>query len=142
MLITQTNHELESLCQGRYRIVQDHKRYASEFKIQDHFLDQQTRKISTLSGGETFLVSLAMALALAELTRGEAKLDSLFIDEGFGTLDETTIEQVYNLLQEIQSSGKSIGIISHVQNLTQRLPVNIQLNKDINGLSNINLCLN
>ena len=83
-----------------------------------------------------------MALALAEMTRGEASIDSLFIDEGFGTLDEDTIEDVYELLQEIEKRQKNIGIISHVKKLTEKIPVNIQLSKNIGGLSEVSLIFN
>lgn len=143
-LIDQTNKELESLYQGRYSLIQTHKknRSMSEFLILDYFRDGMTRKVSTLSGGETFLVSLAMALALAELTRGSTEIDSLFIDEGFGTLDQDSIDEVYELLEKIQHSGKQIGIISHVQSLTSRIGININLEKNSLGVSNIDLVYN
>lgn len=143
-LIEQTNKELKSICQGRYVLTQTHKtnRMASEFKIVDYYRDGFERKISTLSGGETFLVSLAMALALAELTRGKVKIDSLFIDEGFGTLDENSIEEIFELLQQIQNTGKQIGVISHIKALTSRIPLNINLDKNSQGLSTINLIYN
>ena len=143
-LIDQTNAELKTLCNGRYNIIQTNKtnRMASEFKIIDYFNDGMNRKVSTLSGGETFLVSLAMALALAELTRGQAQIDSLFIDEGFGTLDSDSIDEVFELLNTIQHSGKQIGIISHVQNLTSRIPINIHLDKNNLGNSTIKLQYN
>ena len=144
LLLEQTNKELKILCQGRYGIIQTNKtnKMASEFKIVDFFMDGLERKISTLSGGETFLVSLAMAMALAELTRGNTQIDSLFIDEGFGTLDSDSINEVYELLLEIQHSGKQIGVISHISDLTSRIPVNINLVKNQNGLSDINVLLN
>lgn len=143
-LIEQTNIELETLYQGRYTLIQTHKknRSMSEFKIKDFFRDGMSRKVSTLSGGETFLVSLAMAMALAELTRGSTQIDSLFIDEGFGTLDQDSIEEVFELLEKIQHSGKQIGIISHVQSLTSRIGINIQLEKNSNGVSNIQIVHN
>ena len=143
-LIEQTNRELESLYQGRYSIIQTHKknRAISEFKILDYFRDGLSRKVSTLSGGETFLVSLAMALALAELTRGTTQIDSLFIDEGFGTLDQDSIDEVFELLEKIQHSGKQIGIISHVQNLTSRIGLNINLEKNTDGVSTIDIVYN
>ena len=143
-LIEQTNKELETLYQGRYKIIQTHKknRAISEFKIKDYFRDGMSRKVSTLSGGETFLVSLAMAMALAELTRGNTQIDSLFIDEGFGTLDQDSIEEVFELLEKIQHSGKQIGIISHVQSLTNRIALNIQLEKSSSGVSNIDIVYN
>ena len=83
-----------------------------------------------------------MAMALAELTRGKTQVDSLFIDEGFGTLDSDSINEVYELLQSIQNSGKQIGIISHVSDLTNRIPVNIFLKKNQQGISDISVLLN
>lgn len=143
-LIDQTNRELNTLCNGRYSLVQSNKtnRLITEFKIIDHYSDGMIRKLSTLSGGETFLVSLAMALALAELTRGQTQLDSLFIDEGFGTLDQETIEEVYELLLSIQHSGKQIGIISHVKELTNRIPINVNVEKSHAGTSRIQIVNN
>lgn len=143
-LIEQTNKELENLYQGRYSLAQTHKKNKSlsEFIIIDYFRDGMSRKVSTLSGGETFLVSLAMALALAELTRGNTEIDSLFIDEGFGTLDSDSIDEVFELLETIQHSGKQIGIISHVQSLTSRIGININLNKSTEGSSKVDIIYN
>lgn len=143
-LIQQANIELKNLYDGRFAIAQSHKRnrLLSEFKIIDYYNDAQIRNISTLSGGETFLVSIAMALALAELTRGQTQLDSLFIDEGFGTLDSEAIDEVYDLLVNIQHTGKQLGIISHIQPLTSRFPINIHLNKDSQGKSQTKIVYN
>lgn len=144
LLLQQTNKELDQLCQGRYRLTQTHKknRLLTEFLVIDHFYGAQKRKITTLSGGETFMVSLALALALAEMTRGKTQIDSLFIDEGFGTLDQDAIEDVLDLLIDMQNSGKQIGLISHVKKLTQRIAVNINLIKSESGLSDIELVMN
>lgn len=143
-LIQQTNAELENLCGGRYRIIQTYKanRQLSEFKIIDHFHGAEQRKVSTLSGGETFIVSLALAMALAEMTRGQTQIDSLFIDEGFGTLDHDSLEDVLDLLREMETTGKQIGIISHVDKLTKRIPVNINLIKSSEGVSGIETIMN
>lgn len=144
LLLQQTNKELDQLCQGRYRLTQTHKtnRLLTEFLVIDHFHGAQKRKISTLSGGETFMVSLALALALAEMTRGKTQIDSLFIDEGFGTLDQDAIEDVLELLIDMQNTGKQIGLISHVKKLTRRIPVNINLIKSESGLSDIEFIMN
>lgn len=143
-LIYQTNKELKRLCDGRYEIIQENKasRILPEFFIIDKLRDGGIRKVSTLSGGETFMVSLACALALAELSRGTAEIDSFFIDEGFGTLDEDSLEDVIDMLQSIQGLGKQIGIISHVKKLTERIPVNIHLDKNHFGDSTISLHFN
>lgn len=143
-LIYQTNQELQRLCQGRYEIIHHNKGkgLTPEFYILDKFREGGRRKISTLSGGETFMVSLAMALGLAEMTRGQAEIDSLFIDEGFGTLDQESLEDVLEMLGQIQTRGLLVGVISHVKALTSALPVNLVLSKKSDGTSTVNLRFN
>jgi exonuclease SbcC len=143
-LIQQTNDELQKLCQGRYEIVHQTKslKMTPEFFILDKFREGGRRKVSTLSGGETFMVSLAMALGLAEMTRGQAEIDSLFIDEGFGTLDQDSLEDVLDMLQQIQTRGLMVGIISHIKTLTNALPVNLVLTKRQDGTSSSSLQFN
>lgn len=143
-LIHQTNLELQKLCQGRYEIIHQTKamKMTPEFFILDKFREGGKRKVSTLSGGETFMVSLAMALGLAEMTRGQAEIDSLFIDEGFGTLDQESLEDVLDMLQQIQTRGLMVGIISHIKTLTNAIPVNLMLSKKQDGTSSVNLVLN
>lgn len=143
-LIEQTNVELQKLCQGRYEIVHQTRsmKMTPEFYILDKFREGGKRKVSTLSGGETFMVSLAMALGLAEMTRGQAEIDSLFIDEGFGTLDQESLEDVLDMLQQIQTRGLLVGVISHIKTLTSAIPVNLVLNKKQDGVSTIALQLN
>lgn len=143
-LITQTNDELQKLCQGRYEIVHQSRRMklTPEFYILDKFREGGLRKVSTLSGGETFMVSLAMALGLAEMTRGKAEIDSLFIDEGFGTLDQESLEDVLDMLKQIQTRGLMVGIISHVKALTNALPVNLLVTKKQDGTSSVGMVFN
>lgn len=143
-LITQTNDELQKLCQGRYEIVHQSRRMklTPEFYILDKFREGGLRKVSTLSGGETFMVSLAMALGLAEMTRGTAEIDSLFIDEGFGTLDQESLEDVLDMLKQIQTRGLMVGIISHVKALTNALPVNLLVTKKQDGTSSVGIVHN
>lgn len=143
-LITQTNDELQKLCQGRYEIVHQSRRMklTPEFYILDKFREGGLRKVSTLSGGETFMVSLAMALGLAEMTRGKAEIDSLFIDEGFGTLDQESLEDVLDMLKQIQTRGLMVGIISHVKALTNALPVNLLVTKKQDGTSSVGIVYN
>mgnify|MGYP000395054092 CR=1 FL=1 len=140
-LIIQTNIELSKLCDERYEILQMKKtpKSAPEFYVIDKFKGGEHRKVSTLSGGETFIVSLAMALGLSELTRGTRQIDSLFIDEGFGTLDEDSLEDVISMLLNITTRGKTIGLITHVKKLYQRIPVNLYLSKSEQGNSSIRL---
>lgn len=143
-LIIQTNHELKNLCNDRYVIQHFSKNVQSmpDFYVVDKYRAGLTRKVSTLSGGETFMVSLAMALALAELTRGSSEVDSFFIDEGFGTLDEDSLEDVLDMISTMEQRGKSIGLISHIKKLTDRMSVNIFLKKSELGNSTINVKYN
>ena len=142
-LIYQTNHELESLCDGRYQLLHQQKtKMSPEFYILDKMKEGMSRKVSTLSGGETFMVSLAMALALAEMTRGQSEVDSFFIDEGFGTLDEDSLEDILEMLHHLHIRGKQIGIISHVKSLTKRISTNIHLKKGDQGNSSITIVYN
>lgn len=142
-LIIVTNEELARLCQGRYEIVHQTKsNNTPEFFILDKLRDGGIRKISTLSGGETFMVSLAMALGLAEMTRGTAEIDTLFIDEGFGTLDQDSLEDVLDMLNQIQNRGLMVGIISHVKALTSTLPVNLHVQKRQDGTSTVRIVVN
>jgi exonuclease SbcC len=138
-LIEQTNHELERLCAGRYVIQHSHKKERPEFWVIDRWRDGLIRKVSTLSGGETFMVSLAMALGLAEMARGRADIDCFFIDEGFGTLDENSLEDVMDMLQQVRSRGKQIGLITHVKALSQRLPLNLVVTKNTRGNSSLEI---
>ena len=82
-----------------------------------------------MSGGESFLVSLALALALSDLVSHKTSIDSLFLDEGFGTLDADTLEIALTALDSLNASGKMIGIISHVEGLKERIPAQIKVDK-------------
>jgi exonuclease SbcC len=97
------------------------------------------RPVETLSGGETFLVSLSLALALSDLSRGHAELDSLFLDEGFGTLDSDTLEVVMATLEKLHLSGKKITLISHIHDLTRRIPVRIAVKRQGEGSSTLSI---
>jgi len=88
-----------------------------------------------LSGGESFLVSLSLALALSELSSGRSRLESLFLDEGFGTLDSETL----NALESLRLSGRTIGVISHIDQLTRRIPVRIDVKRTGVGTSTIHV---
>lgn len=109
------------------------------FNLIDHYQTDQARLVDTSSGGEKFIISLALALGLSDLASKNVKIDSLFIDEGFGTLDKNTLETVISTLETLQSQGKLIGIISHVENLKERIPTQIQITKKSNGVSVVNI---
>ena len=94
------------------------------------------RDTSTLSGGETFLASLALALGLADVVTAEAAgtpMEALFVDEGFGTLDEDTLDEVMNVLDGLREGGRIVGIVSHVTELRQRVPAQVHVHKDRRG---------
>ena len=105
------------------------------FKLVDHYQADDTRLTDTSSGGEKFLISLSLALGLSDLASHNVSIGSLFIDEGFGTLDNDTLETVISTLETLKAQGKTIGIISHVDSLKERIPVQIQVLKKSYGVS-------
>ncbi|GAA4106104.1 AAA family ATPase [Aquimarina addita] len=107
------------------------------FMLVDHYQADETRLVDTSSGGEKFLISLSLALGLSDLASHNVPIQSLFIDEGFGTLDTHTLETVIVTLETLQSQGKMIGIISHVENLKERIATQIQVIKKNNGVSEV-----
>ena len=111
-----------------------------ELDIVDNWQGEVTRDTRTLSGGESFLVSLALALALSDLVSHKTSIDSLFLDEGFGTLDADTLEIALNALDTLNASGKMIGVISHVEGMKERIPTQIRVEKG-GGVGYSRLCL-
>jgi len=125
---------LATLSSDRYRLdyVDD------EFFVVDTWNGEERRSARTLSGGETFLASLALALALSEQVGSlavteKARLDSLFLDEGFGTLDPETLEVVVEAIEQLGGDGRMVGVITHVSELAARLPVRIEIEKSPRG---------
>ena len=98
-------------------------------EVLDTWQADTVRDTKTLSGGESFLVSLALALALSDLVSAKTSIDSLFLDEGFGTLDNETLEIALDALDNLNASGKMIGVISHVDSLKERIAVQIKVKK-------------
>src|SRR5699024_9417996 len=97
----------------------------------------KARPANTLSGGESFLASLSLALGLADVVAGEsggALLDTLFIDEGFGTLDADALDMVMDTLDELRAGGRMIGLVSHVTEMRQRIPVRLCVRKSRAGI--------
>ncbi|MCB0571561.1 MAG: AAA family ATPase [Phaeodactylibacter sp.] len=129
------NQHLEKL-NGRY-LIDKRSDDSLELDIIDTFQADNRRSMNTLSGGESFLVSLALALGLSDLAGRKAQIHSLFIDEGFGTLDESTLDLAISTLENLQASGKSIGIISHVKALKERISTQIVVQKKGNGFSSV-----
>ncbi len=134
------SHRLEKMTAGRYRLAHtDSRRGAGKSGLglvaQDAWTGQD-RDTSTLSGGETFLASLALALGLADVVTAEAAgvtIEALFVDEGFGTLDEETLEEVMTVLDTLREGGRMVGIVSHVAELRQRIPAQLQVRKTRTG---------
>src|SRR3954469_19703976 len=96
----------------------------------------QDRDTSTLSGGETFLASLALALGLTDVVTAEAggaRIEALFVDEGFGTLDEQTLDEVMDVLAGLREGGRIVGLVSHVAELRQRIPAQVEVRKGRTG---------
>ncbi|WP_196887706.1 SbcC/MukB-like Walker B domain-containing protein [Aureivirga sp. CE67] len=109
------------------------------FQLIDHYQTDEMRLVDTSSGGEKFLISLALALGLSDLSSKNVTIGSLFIDEGFGTLDNNTLETVLATLETLQAQGKMIGVISHVESLKERIPTQIQVQKKSNGVSEVSV---
>jgi exonuclease SbcC len=96
----------------------------------------QDRDTATLSGGETFMASLALALGLADVVTAEAggaRVQALFVDEGFGTLDEETLDEVMDVLDGLREGGSLVGLVSHVGELRQRIPAQVEVRKTRSG---------
>lgn len=110
--------------------------------VQDMEMGGELRAASSLSGGETFLVSLALALGLTSLNDEHFNMDMLFIDEGFGTLDNESLDMVMNTLENLHSLGRKVGIISHVDTLKERIPAKIQLVRKGKSASRVEIIRN
>ncbi len=140
-VIEEANARLEKMSGGRYRL-QEGKNSLSrkiseglDFEIFDTYTGK-ARDVNTLSGGESFLASLSLALGLAAVvqnTAGGTKLDTIFIDEGFGSLDSETLDVAINTLMDLQKTGRLVGIISHVDELKQRIPIRLEVTKNQSG---------
>ena len=135
-LIQHTNKHLSKLQGGRYRL-QKRAGKDLELEISDTFQADFVRSVNTLSGGETFLVSLALALGLADMTNRKTQIQSLFIDEGFGALDETALEMAIETLESLQSQGVTIGVITHIREMMNRITTQIKIVKQSDGFSTV-----
>ncbi len=130
-LVYLANQQLNKL-HGRYQL-QRNDQNTLTLEVIDTWQADAIRDTKTLSGGESFLVSLALALALSDLVSAKTSIDSLFLDEGFGTLDNDTLEVALDALDNLNASGKTIGVISHIDTLKQRIGVQIEVKK-VSGL--------
>jgi len=134
VLATAGSARLSALSSGRYGLVYED----DEFSVVDTWNGEERRSARTLSGGETFLASLALALALSEQVASlsvteRARLDSLFLDEGFGTLDPDTLEVVVEAVEQLGGDGRLVGVITHVPELAARIPVRLVVEKSPRG---------
>ncbi|MBK8012269.1 MAG: AAA family ATPase [Deltaproteobacteria bacterium] len=124
-LLFMANRHLAAL-RPRYRLSRV-PGFDMELQITDLDLGEEARSISTLSGGESFLISLALALGLSSLSSHQVEVDSLFIDEGFGSLDEDALETALSVLDQLQAEGRTIGIISHVPEVAERVGYQVRV---------------
>ena len=132
-LVTGANLWLTDLTRGQYSLDTS----KGDFEVIDNLSAGNRRSVRTLSGGETFLVSLGLALALAdqvaETSVGSVRLESIFLDEGFGTLDAETLDVVGSVISELGASGKTVGIVTHVAELAEQMPVRYEIGKGAAG---------
>ncbi|MDR1345429.1 MAG: AAA family ATPase [Bacteroidales bacterium] len=126
LLLQLANIHLQTLS-SRYSLECDES--SLSIKVIDHLMGNEESTVHTLSGGESFLVSLSLALALSSLSSRNIQIETLFIDEGFGTLDAETLRVTMDALEQLHHRGRKVGIISHVQELKERIPVQIQVEK-------------
>lgn len=135
-LLEHANAHLASLSR-RYRLA----RGGSELGILviDGDMGDERRSVHSLSGGETFLVSLALALGLASMASGQLRIESLFIDEGFGSLDPQSLALAMEALDGLQAQGRRVGVISHVQEMHERIPLQVRIEPLGNGASRLRI---
>ncbi|MGH3388712.1 MAG: SbcC/MukB-like Walker B domain-containing protein, partial [Actinomadura sp.] len=143
-VVAAANERLARMSSGRYALVHTLDRAAGDrrggsgglgLRVLDAWTGQDRDPV-TLSGGESFLTSLALALGLADVVTAEAggtEINTLFVDEGFGTLDEETLDEVMDVLDALRDGGRTVGIVSHVAELRSRVPARLRVHKDRTG---------
>ncbi len=136
LLVQHANVQLRQLAR-RYRL----KRGGSPLGllVMDTEMGDELRSVHSLSGGETFLVSLALALGLASMASSKLRIESLFIDEGFGSLDPESLQIAMDALDSLQAQGRKVAVISHVAEMHERIPVQIQVRRQGNGQSDLQI---
>jgi len=135
VLIAHANHHLGAIT-DRYLLVRDHTTPLA-LNVVDHYQGGSIRSTKNLSGGESFMVSLALALGLSHMASQNVRVDSLFLDEGFGTLDDEALHTAIDTLSSLYQGGKMIGVISHVPALKERIRTQIQVMPIANGCSRL-----
>ena len=135
LLLTEANRRLAEIAR-RYRVERNHGG-EMDFVVVDLDLGGARRSLQTLSGGETFLVSLSLALALATLAAPRSRVETLFLDEGFGTLDAQHLEQALGALDTLQAAGCQVGVISHVEGIAERIGACVDVEPQGGGQSRV-----
>ncbi|MFA6302200.1 MAG: AAA family ATPase [Legionella sp.] len=135
LMVNHANRQLEKMT-DRYLLIRD-KDQSLDLNVLDNYQAGEIRTTKNLSGGESFIVSLSLALGLSKMASQKVRVDSLFLDEGFGTLDDDALETALETLGELQQDGKMIGIISHVQALKERISTQINVQPVSGGRSAI-----
>jgi len=133
VMVSHANRQLEKMT-DRYLLIRDHHQ-PLELSVIDQYQAGEIRSAKNLSGGESFIVSLALALGLSKMASRNVRVDSLFLDEGFGTLDEAAQEIAIDTLGALQQEGKLIGIISHVAAIKERIGSQIRVRPTSGGRS-------
>ncbi|WP_198783030.1 AAA family ATPase [Shewanella putrefaciens] len=140
-VLLEASHRLHLMSKGRYRLLRKEDRAKGnkasglELEVEDAYTSK-VRPVATLSGGESFMAALSMALGLSDVVQayaGGIKLDTLFIDEGFGSLDQDSLELAIRTLMDLQSSGRMIGLISHVSEMKEQINTRIDILKTSHG---------
>jgi exonuclease SbcC len=138
-LLILANRRMDKL-HSRYTLLMPEKLEDDDLRVEDGYMGNEIRTVRSLSGGETFVLSLALALGLSDLASRDIRIDSLFIDEGFGSLDPDALEEAMATLEQLQTeSNKTVGIISHVESLKERIFTQIRLTKSNNGFSTLSI---
>lgn len=149
-IIDACNHRLRTLSNGQFQLIHSERQEARgkqsglALDVQDS-LTGETRDVKTMSGGEKFNASLCLALGMSDVIQsfqGNISIDTLFIDEGFGSLDDESLENATKILIDLQETGRTIGVISHVQELKRILPATLQVHKTKDGYSTTKFLIN
>jgi len=135
LMVSHANRQLEKMT-DRYLLIRDEQQ-PLELNVVDNYQAGEIRSTKNLSGGESFIVSLTLALGLSKMASRKVRVDSLFLDEGFGTLDEEALETSLDTLSGLQQDGKLIGIISHVSALKERISTQINITPVSGGRSSL-----
>ncbi len=135
LMVSHANRQLEKMT-ARYLLIRD-ETHPLELNVVDNYQAGEIRSTKNLSGGESFIVSLTLALGLSKMASRKVRVDSLFLDEGFGTLDEEALETALDALASLQQDGKLIGIISHVSAMKERISTQVNITPGSGGKSTL-----